>query len=155
MIRTRCAVPVIAVLLGWAFLCPLWGQGDSYSFYPPLGAAEVQEVQEILASMKSHPRGPYLRLRWFCNDGTIHLPQGTPCRNRGGGHQHAELSREAERLAELGFHVGAILQSMTFEEFADPESDYLFLKEQVIQDYLFQIDHGWVLRRARTYRGAR
>jgi hypothetical protein len=125
------------------------------SFYPELSAAQVQELQSLVTRMKEDPRGPYLRIRWFCRDGTMHPPQGTPCRERGGGVQHAEFNEAARRMAELGFHPAPILQALRYEDFANPADDYLLLKELVIQDYLFQIDHFWILRKARYYRGAR
>lgn len=129
--------------------------GQEESFYPELSAPQVEEIQALIARMKEDPRGPYLRIRWFCRDGTVHPPQGTPCRERGGGVQHAEFNDAARRMAELGFHPAPILQALQYEEFANPADDYLLLKELVLQDYLFQIDHFWILRKARYYRGAR
>lgn len=146
-----CVLPVFAVAALQTRIHAL----DQDGFYPDLSPPLIQELQTQVAQMKQNPRGPYLRLRWFCRDGSVLPPQGTPCRERGGGVQHAEFSEAAKRMAEFGFHPGPILQALSFEKFADPATDYLLLKELVIQDYLFQIDDGWVLRRARYYRGAR
>jgi hypothetical protein len=104
--------------------------------------------------MKADERGPFQRLRWFCGDGSIHPPQETPCRERGGGVQHAEHSLAANRLAELGFDVGTILTGMPYEAFADSGRAGYRLREIVLERYLFGVDDGWVLRRARYYRGA-
>ncbi|MDH3284157.1 MAG: hypothetical protein OEQ13_05415 [Acidobacteriota bacterium] len=116
--------------------------------------AEVQEARQLVASMKSNERGPYQRLRWYCNDGSVHAPAGSPCLERGGGVQHAEHSPQADRLAALGFHVGTILQATSYEDFADAARAGYRLQEMVLERYLFSVDDGWVLRRARYYRGA-
>ncbi len=124
-------------------------------FSSQLSAREIEEAAELVQAMKRDPRGPYLRLRWFCKDGTIQPPAGTPCRERGGGVQHAQFSPGAERLAELGFHVGVLLTPLDFDQFFDQRSDHRLLRQLVIERYLQQVDDGWVLRRARYYRGAR
>lgn len=125
------------------------------AFLHPLSQAEVEWVRETLLSMKKDPRGPYLRLRWFCADGTVHPPAGAPCSTRGGGVQHAEPKESTKRLAELDFNVDNILQAFTYPEFVDADQDYYRLKELVLQKYLQERDDGWIYRRARFYRGAR
>lgn len=122
---------------------------------PPLTDEQTALARAAIAEMKRDPRGPYLRIRWFCADGTVHPPAGTPCLERGGGVQHAELNETARRLAELEIHVGTVLQSLSFEEFFDAENANYRLKEYVLSRHLFEIDDGWALRRARYYRGAR
>ncbi len=129
----------------------VWAQG----FPPPLTEAEVQEVKATIAAMKRDARGPYLRIRWYCADGTVQPPAGTPCRERGGGVQHAEFNDKALRLASLHIHVGTILQPLSLAELFDAARDNYRLKELVLTNYLFEIDDGWVLREARYYRGAR
>jgi hypothetical protein len=116
--------------------------------------AEVQEARSLITAMKAGERGPYQRLRWYCNDGTTQEPQGSPCSERGGGVQHAEYSPEANRLSALGFHVGTILQGTPYEDFADSARAGYRLQEMVLERYLLSVDDGWVLRRARYYRGA-
>lgn len=128
---------------------------SAHAQLPPLTDQEVQEARTLIGAMKRDAKGPYLRLRWFCNDGTVHPPQGTPCRERGGGAQHAELNEGALRLAQLGFHVGTILQAAAFENLVDAERAYYRLREMGLIGYLEAVDDGWVLRGARSYRGAR
>jgi hypothetical protein len=41
--------------------------------------AEAAEVRATLAAMKAGDRGPYERIRWFCNDGTVQPPQAGAC----------------------------------------------------------------------------
>lgn len=123
--------------------------------YPPLTDARAERVRAALERMRRDPRGPYLRVRWFCNDGTVLAPEPGACRNHGGGHQHAVFTDEARALADLGFHVGTILQSMSYEDFVDAEHGHYRLRELVLEQYLVEAHDGWVLRRARYYRGAR
>lgn len=123
--------------------------------YPaPPTLAEADSVRAILERFKASERGPYERLRWFCADGSQHAPQGSPCSGRGGGVQHAEPSAAALRLAAMDFHVGTILQATTWDAFADEARAGYRLREMVLERYLVQVDDGWVLRRARYYRGA-
>ncbi len=125
------------------------------SYLPALDSQSVVEVRAALEAMKRDARGPYLRIRWFCRDGTVQPPQGSPCRERGGGAQHAEYNDAAKRLWPLGFHPGTILQATTFDELYDAAHAHDRLKQLILDQYLFEIDDGWVLRQARYYRGAR
>ncbi len=141
-------------LLCFAFLLSasgLQGQG----LLPPLREPEVREARKLLAAMKQNPRGPYAAIRWYCEDGTEHPAPGAPCKERGGGYQHAELSAQGRRLAQLALHAGSILTGLPFEEFLDRGRDYHRLKAMVLEKYLIENDDGWVLRKARFYRGAR
>ncbi|HUF75068.1 MAG TPA: PEP/pyruvate-binding domain-containing protein [Longimicrobiales bacterium] len=124
------------------------------AFPPPPTEQQATEARALIEAMKVNERGPYERLRWFCADGSVQPPQGTPCRERGGGVQHAELSSAGGRLADLGYSVGTILQATPYEAFADEARAGYRLREMVLERYLFGIDDGWVLRRARYYRGA-
>ncbi len=125
------------------------------SFPPPLSEEEVQEVKAAIGAMKRDSHGPYLRIRWFCADGTVQPPAGRPCRERGGGVQYAEFNDRARRLATLQINVGTILQPLSFAELFDADRENYRLKELVLTNHLFEIDDGWVLREARYYRGAR
>jgi rifampicin phosphotransferase len=122
---------------------------------PPLTSEQIQQGRKTLSEFKTNPKGPYFRIRWFCNDGTVHPPQGTPCRARGGGKQFAELSPSARKLAEWNIDVGVILASLDFPTFLDVKRDHYFLRELVLERYLVEIDQGWIYRQAKSYRGAR
>lgn len=121
----------------------------------PLTDRESAAIAGDIAALEQDPRGPYSRLRWFCADGSIHPPADSPCRERGGGVQHAEYNERALRLAALGVHVGTIFQGLSYDDLFDAAHDNAWLKELVLNRYLFATDDGWVLRRARYYRGAR
>ncbi len=147
-------IPASSLLLLLCLHLSAFGQTvDCYQ--PVLTGAEISEAKALLEAMKRDPRGPYLRIRWYCSDGTIHPPQGTPCRERGGGVQHAEFSPGGLRLAELGLQAGTILRALSFEEFLDARRNHHRLKALVVERHLVDSADGWVLRRARTYRGAR
>ena len=103
--------------------------------------------------MKANPRGPYSRVRWYCNDGTSQPPVAFACRERGGGRQHAEYSAQRNRLAVLGWSVGTILASLSFEELFESQPRQGRLRELPLEQYLVDIDNGWVLARAQNYRG--
>lgn len=142
---------LLFVFLGAGLAPDLFAQ----SYLPDLSDEQVVEARAALAAMKANARGPYLRIRWFCQDGTVQPPQGTPCRERGGGSQHAEYNDLAKRLAALGVHVGTILEATQPDVLLDSEHVYDWPKQLVLEHYLVDVDDGWVLRRARYYRGAR
>ena len=113
----------------------------------------VAEARRIVQEMIVNPRGPYSRIRWFCNDGTVQPPEAYACRERGGGRQHAEYSAARERLAGLGWSVGTVFAATTLEELLDSEPREARLRQLPLERYLVDIDDGWVLRRAQDYRG--
>lgn len=113
----------------------------------------LTEARALVQSMIDDPRGPYLRIRWFCNDGTTQPPVAYACREHGGGRQHAEYSDQRRRLAELGWSVGTIFAALDWEELWDGQHRHQRLRELALERYLTDIDNGWVLRRARDYRG--
>jgi len=144
------AAATCCALLAWAQTPEVVGWS-----YVPLDEAQVTELRGAIGEMEELPRGPYSRLRWFCNDGTVLAPQPYACRPHGGGRQHAEYTDAARRYASWGFHFGPILAATDFEHFNDLANGHYFLRELLVQAYLERIDDGWVMRRARYYRGAR
>lgn len=119
----------------------------------PPAAEALQEARALVAGMKSSERGPYSRLRWFCNDGSIQPPVAFACRDRGGGRQHAEYSPSRRRLAELGWSVGTVFAALEWNELWQAEERRLRLRELPLERYLIEVDDGWVLRLAQFYRG--
>ena len=131
------------------------GIAHAQQYVPPLAPEQVPGVAAAIDSFRSDPRGPYLRIRWFCRDGTVQPPQGGACSERGGGNQHAELKPSAIRLQGMGFRLGTILVSTTPAAVFDSANANDWLKQLVLEAYLIDVDDGWVLRNARFYRGAR
>lgn len=133
----------------------LWASGPTFGQAPlePPGAIVISEARGIVQSMIDNPRGPYSRIRWFCNDGTVQPPTAFACREHGGGRQHAEYSAQRERLAALGWSVGTIFAELDYADLADDATRRQRLRELPLERYLTDIDDGWVLRGARNYRG--
>jgi hypothetical protein len=107
-----------------------------------------------IAEMKQAPRGPFKRLRWFCNDGTVHPPKPYPCTERGGGHQHGEWSDKTQQLRADGYKIANLLAGVDAKELT-VEPDFLDTYAQIlVEKYLIAADDGWILRQALFYRGA-
>ncbi|MEE9133825.1 MAG: PEP/pyruvate-binding domain-containing protein [Gemmatimonadota bacterium] len=142
--RGKVSLTLILALLTAA---PLAGQSEPSDAVP--------EARTLVLAMKSAERGPFARIRWFCADGTTLPPRPYACADRGGGHQHGELSDDASRLANLGYNVGTLYVVLSYDEFLDASHNFDRLRELVVQRYLWRVDDGWVERRSRYYRGAR
>ncbi|MDX1513434.1 MAG: hypothetical protein R3174_06790, partial [Gammaproteobacteria bacterium] len=148
--RTRPGTVLLRRAAGIAFLvCASVAAGP----LDPPPPERVREAQAIVRDMQSAERGPYTRIRWFCNDGTVHPPTPYACKDRGGGRQHAEYSPARERLAELGWNVGTIVAALDWQALWRDDERRLRLRELPVERYLVDVDDGWVLRRARHYRG--
>ncbi len=122
----------------------------------PLHAPNPQTIAKaraLVSVMQENPRGPYLHLRWHCNDGTDFPPRQYACRDHGGGHQYAVYSKERQALADLGWSVGTIYTALSFDEFWDEENRHQRMRELALEQFMIDIDDGWILRKARDYRG--
>ena len=119
----------------------------------PPTAETLREAGALLESMKRSERGPSSRIRWFCKDGSSQPPVAYACVERGGGRQHAEYSAQRQRLAALGWHVGTVFAALDWDEFWRPEQRNQRLRELPLERFMEAVDDGWVLRRARDYRG--
>lgn len=129
------------------------GEAHGQSPFDAPSPQVLTEARSIVQSMRENPRGPYLRLRWFCNDGTVQPPAALACAERGGGRQHGEYSPERARLAELGWSVGTVFTALSWDELWDADRRHQRLRELSLERYLTDIDDGWVLRLAQDYRG--
>ncbi len=71
----------------------------------PVCAAEARDAAVYrgwIEEMKAAERGPFERIRWFCNDGTVLPPKAYACEPHGGGHQHGEWSDRTVELRAAG-----------------------------------------------------
>ncbi len=143
--RFKKAIALVASVLA--------GAGTAAAPLDQPNSETLTEARRIVTEMIANPRGPYSRIRWYCNDGTIKPPEPYACRAHGGGRQHAEYSPQRRRLAQLGWHVGTIYAALTFEELLESLPRQQRLRELALEQYLTDIDNGWVLRRAVAYRG--
>ena len=63
-----------------------------------IAASSAYDYRQWIVDMKHQPRGPFSRLRWYCNDGTVLPPKEYACESHGGGHQHGEWSERTQKL---------------------------------------------------------
>lgn len=116
-------------------------------------AQDDTAIKKMIADFKVDERGPFQAIRWFCKDGTVLRPD-QKC-NTPGGVQHALHKDTVHRLAqERGIYLGQILAGTPFEDFLDSKNHYSRLKQYLLEKYLRKVDDGWILRKARYYRGA-
>ena len=116
--------------------------------------AEAKTWRAWIAEMKAAPRGPFKRIRWFCKDGSILPPKAYACAEHGGGAQHGEWSDKTKALRAAGYAVANILADLEVEALlARPDGRREF-EQILIEQFLIKADDGWILRQARSYRGA-
>ena len=133
-----------------------------FQFAPPTFASETSlapppELRKYRAwvdEMKTLHRGPFQRLRWFCNDGTVFPPKPYPCQERGGGHQHGQWNEKTLELRRQGYLLANILAGQDAIELADDPDFRNIYAQLLIERFLVSADDGWILRRALFYRGA-
>ncbi|MGA1824712.1 MAG: PEP/pyruvate-binding domain-containing protein [bacterium] len=114
---------------------------------------DTHEITRLVQTFKGDARGPYQAIRWFCPDGTT-LPPNQRC-PQPGGMQHALHKDSVQKIAkENRIYLGQILAGMPVEDFWDPSNQNSRLKQYQIEKYLQLIDDGWIVRKARSYRGA-
>jgi hypothetical protein len=116
--------------------------------------ADYSEYRQWIADMKTHPRGPFKELRWFCKDGSILPPKEYACLEHGGGHQHGAWSEQTTTLRDAGYKIANLLAGLDAEAQLE-QPDFIDTYNQLlIEKFLIAADDGWILRRALFYRGA-
>ncbi len=111
------------------------------------------QIKKLIVSYKNDIRGPYHRIKWFCDDGTIHDPKN-PCGSVG-GIQHATYKPEIEKLAKSNkIYFGNILAYNKFDQFWDKPNNHSRLKQYQLVKYLSGVDNGWIYRKGQFYRGS-
>ncbi len=104
--------------------------------------------------MKSSRKGPFSSIRWYCNDGEILPPKAYACSPHGGGHQHGELSDKVLILHENGYWIANLLAGFDARKSLERADFIDWYNQLLIEKYLIAADHGWILSKARFYRGA-
>ena len=139
-------------LLG-SCLIALWGLQISESIAASVSDATVDpELQSLIQELKEAPRGPFKRLRWFCNDGAVLPPKAYACSERGGGRQHGQYRDDVATLRSDGFAIANVLASIDADTLLNSPEDSL--QQLLIEKFFVRYDDGWIFRRARFYRGA-
>ena len=59
--------------------------------------------------MKTTARGPFQRIRWFCNDGETLPPEPYACVPHGGGIQHDEWNEKTLTIRAAGYPIANVL----------------------------------------------
>ena len=119
----------------------------------PAGDASAKH-RAWLVEMKEQPRGPFAAIKWFCRDGRVLPPKDFSCAKRGEGWQHGEWSERTRELRAQGYLVANLLAGLDADKaVADPAfGDQLPM--WLVERFLIATDDGWILRKARFYRGA-
>ena len=116
--------------------------------------AEVQKYRGWVDEMAGQERGPFSRLRWYCNDGTVLPPKAYACNKHGGGYQHGEWSDKTRELRSEGYLVANVLAGLDAATWVDDPGFRKLYSQILIERFLVSTDDGWILRRALFYRGA-
>jgi len=106
-----------------------------------------------VADMKTAPRGPFVAIRWFCNDGTVRMPR-SDCERNGGGLQHGLRTERVDQMRDGGFEIVNIIAELDGRPFVGPTADLPRLKQILMERFLIGVDNGWVMRVTRTYPGS-
>ena len=113
-----------------------------------------QEIEKIIKEYRSLHRGPYLKIEWFCDDGT-QRDSKDPCPDKIGGIQHASYKPLTIRLQERNhLFFGDILAYTDKGDFWDYPNQHSRLKQYQLNNYLESVDHGWIMEKAQYYRGS-
>lgn len=107
----------------------------------------------MVNSYKNDIRGPYKDIRWYCEDGSI-IPPKEKCPAPGG----VQRARYKDAVVDLAIsnHIflGQILSTTSRNAFWDSTNNNARAKQYLLEQYLKQIDNGWVNEKAIFYRGA-
>ncbi|MDH4020190.1 MAG: hypothetical protein OEU84_11365 [Xanthomonadales bacterium] len=119
-----------------------------------VNSSDIAQYRVWVNEMAVLDRGPFSRLRWFCNDGTVLPPKSYACKDHGGGFQHGEWSDKTLELRKQGYLVANILAGQdTSKLVSNPDFRNIYA-QILIERFLVSADDGWILRRALFYRGA-
>ncbi|MFI8378296.1 PEP/pyruvate-binding domain-containing protein [Leeuwenhoekiella sp. NPDC079379] len=114
----------------------------------------TSSIEKTISEFKNDARGPYLRIRWFCEDGTMREPKD-PCPDGVDGVQHASYKEITKNLAERNqLYFAEILAAADPKKFWDASNNHSRLKQYQLGKYLQSVDDGWILQKAQYYRGA-
>ena len=149
--QTRRAIVALTIIACSAH-CPVGAASTAADDGRASGDASAHRA--LIVEMKQAPRGPFKRLRWFCNDGSVLPPKAYACQDRGSGHQHGQWSDATLALHAAGYPIANVMVELSAEQFDDSEAADTHFKVLLLEQFLIRIDDGWILRRGRYYRGA-
>lgn len=151
---TRVKGTLIAIFFGSISVLPFAGAGIAAPA-AVISSGEVEQFRGWIAEMKTSPRGPFERIRWFCSDGAV-LPPQTGCvdSGHGTGVQHGEWSERTKKMRDAGYEVGNLLIALEPSRFTGPTAAIDSLAQVLVERFLVEADQGWIFRGAYGYRGA-
>lgn len=111
------------------------------------------EIAALIQTCKKELRGPFKDIRWFCPDGSTRAARD-PCPEKNGV-QHARYRDEIVRLGKSNaIYLVQVLAGSDHVTFWDASRGQSRIKQYQLTRFLHGVDNGWILRRARYYRGA-
>ena len=115
---------------------------------------QTTEYKNWIMAMKKSPKGPFISIHWYCNDGEVLLPKPYACNSHGGGIQHGKLNKKAVILRNKGYWIANLLAGIDAKDTL-ARGDFLdWYNQLLIEKFLFRTDNGWILEKAQFYRGA-
>ncbi len=144
----------VAALIAAAFLLVGLAMAGKPAGADDASAPTTEQMREWIEAMKTAPRGPFERIRWFCEDGAILPPKPYACSDHGGGIQHGEWNERTQTIRAQGYPLATLLAELEPAEYLGPNGQHQELRQILIERFLVRADDGWVFRRARYYRGA-
>ncbi|MGD8974877.1 MAG: PEP/pyruvate-binding domain-containing protein [Desulfobacterales bacterium] len=113
-----------------------------------------ETLRQWIEEMKTSSKGPFARIRWFCNDGTIQPPKAYACKKHGGGVQHGEWTDRVKRMRAGGYYIANVLAALDPEQIISTPGYSDLYNQILIEKFLIAVDDGWIFRKALYYRGA-
>lgn len=145
------------VLWAWLLALAVWFVMLSPAFAeqaPAVSPAQAAKYAAWIQQMKTSRKGPFYRIRWFCNDGAILEPKPYACSDHGGGIQHGQWSDQLREIRAAGWQIANVLGEYGREKGRRPTVSREQFKQILMERFLVGYDQGWIFRRARYYRGA-
>lgn len=115
---------------------------------------DAADARAWIVQMKSAARGPFARIRWFCKDGRVLEPKDYDCAKKGDGWQHGEWSERTKQLRAQGYEIANVLAGLDAQATVEAPGFPGRYAQLIVEKFLIATDDGWILRKARYYRGA-
>ncbi len=115
---------------------------------------QTTEYRNWIIAMKDNPKGPFIRVLWYCNDGEILPPVPYACREHGGGQQHGKPSNKTVILQNNGYWIANLLAGIDTEKTLARNDFVDWYNQLLIEKFLIRTDNGWILQKGQFYRGA-
>ena len=139
-------LPILLLSCALAVAGSSYASSDSHPHNTP--------YRQTVEQMKEQSRGPFVNVRWYCDDGTVLPPKKYACAKHGGGIQHGQWSDTTKKLRADGYKIANFLAGVDGKKFLSEPGALDSYNQILIEKYLIAADNGWILRKALFYRGA-